>query len=76
MAKRRLCRRCHTKLEIDQEICPACGEHNPIPKPWYTPFLGFLIIFVLGYFLIDFGAIAEFFRLSDLLPGVEGTTSN
>lgn len=75
MAERRICRRCHTKLEIDQDVCPACGENNPIPKPWYTPVLGFLIIFVLGYFLIDFGAIAEFLGLSDRTPSVEGTTS-
>ena len=76
MAKRRLCRRCHTKLEIDQETCPACGEHNPIPKPWYTPFLGGLIIIILGYFLIDFGAIAEFLGLSERAPAVEQSISD
>ena len=76
MAKRRLCRRCHTKLEIDQDVCPACGENNPIPKPWYTPVLGFLIIIILGYFLIDFGAIAEFFGLSERAPVVEESTTD
>ena len=64
MSAQRLCRRCQTKLEIDQDVCPACGENNPIPKPWYTPVLGALIIIVLGYFLIDFGDIAEFLRIS------------
>ncbi len=64
MAAQRLCRRCQTKLEIDQDICPACGENNPIPKAWYTPVLGALIIIVLGYFLIDFGDIADFLRIS------------
>ncbi len=64
MAAQRLCRRCQTKLEIDQDVCPACGENNPIPKPWYTPVLGALIIIVLGYFLIDFGDIADFLRIS------------
>lgn len=70
MAKRRLCRRCGTKLEFDQDVCPACGENNPIPKPWYTPVLGALIIIVLGYFLLDFGDIAEFLQrsLSLLIP--------
>lgn len=62
MSERRLCRRCQTRLEIDQDVCPACGENNPIPKPWYTPILGGLIIIVLGYFLIDFAAVAQFLQ--------------
>jgi len=55
----RICRKCHTRLEEDQETCPACKAHNPVPKPWYVPFVGGAIVLALVLLLVDFGDVAR-----------------
>ncbi len=56
---RRLCRNCRAPLEEEQETCPACHTHNPIPKPWYVPLVGGAIVALLAWLLIDFGDVAR-----------------
>lgn len=59
---KRLCRNCQTELQVDQDICQACGTHNPLVTPWYTYPLGALMVAVLAYFLIDFGHVMKLFE--------------
>jgi hypothetical protein len=55
----RICRSCRAPLEEDQETCPSCHTHNPIPKPWYVPFVGGAIVLLLVWLLVDFGDVAR-----------------
>lgn len=51
---KRLCRKCRSELQVDQDICQACGANNPLVTPWYTYPLGALMVAFLAYLLIDF----------------------
>lgn len=51
---KRSCRKCGTALGVDVDICPACGENNPLLVPWYTWVLGPIIVVLLGWLLVDF----------------------
>ena len=59
LAGQRLCRNCRAPLEEEQEICPACHTHNPIPKPWYVPIVGSAIVVLIFYLLVDFGDVFQ-----------------
>ncbi len=54
---RRICRKCHAPLEEDQETCPSCRAHNPVPKPWYVPIVGGALVALLVYLLVDFNDV-------------------
>src|SRR5690606_33596132 len=68
VAERR-CRRCRAPLGIDDDVCEACGERNPVTMPWWGPLLGAAILLAIGYFLIDFQPMLE------LLGRVLGTVT-
>ncbi|HKY94126.1 MAG TPA: hypothetical protein VJL84_02425 [Kiloniellales bacterium] len=53
MAKERLCRKCGAVLGIDDDRCQQCGAANPVTLPWYGPIVGFAIIGLIVYFLVD-----------------------
>jgi hypothetical protein len=53
MAKQRRCRKCGAVIGIDDDRCQACGTANPVTFPWYTPVVGFAIIGLIVYFLVD-----------------------
>lgn len=59
MSKQRICRKCRTRLEEDQEICPSCHASNPVVNPWYTYLVGGLIVAALAWALIDFQFLGE-----------------
>ncbi len=59
---RRLCRLCRAVLGVDDEACEVCGALNPVPLPWYTPFLGAVMLAVLFWFLVDVEALVRFFQ--------------
>lgn len=59
---RRLCRRCGAGLGVDDDRCQACGAANPVPLPWYTPFLGLAIVALLVLLLVDFDDVARLFE--------------
>jgi RNA polymerase subunit RPABC4/transcription elongation factor Spt4 len=64
--KERLCRKCGAVLGIDDERCQACGAPNPVTFPWYTPVVGFAIIALIGWLLVDFSVWEGFLgRLFD-----------
>ncbi|SME91697.1 hypothetical protein SAMN06265365_101430 [Tistlia consotensis] len=58
-ATRRLCRKCHAELGVDDSRCEACGASNPVPVPWYTPILGLAIVALLFLLLVDFSDVAK-----------------
>jgi RNA polymerase subunit RPABC4/transcription elongation factor Spt4 len=60
-AAKRLCRKCRSRLGIDDDVCQACGTNNPVPLPWYTMPLGALIVVALVLLLVDFDDIAQVF---------------
>lgn len=59
MTAQRLCRRCHARLGIDDDVCQACGMNNPVPVPWHAPLLGAAVVIVLVYLLVDFDDVAR-----------------
>ena len=59
---RRLCRQCRAELGVDDEACQACGALNPVPLPWYTPFLGAVMLALMFWFLVDVEALVMFFQ--------------
>ncbi len=59
---RRLCRQCRAELGVDDEACQVCGASNPIPLPWYTPFLGAVMLALMFWFLVDVEALVRFFQ--------------
>jgi hypothetical protein len=34
---------------VDDEACQVCGALNPVPLPWYTPFLGAVMSYLIIY---------------------------
>ena len=58
---RRLCRQCRSELGVDDEACQVCGALNPVPLPWYTPFLGAVMLAVIVWLLVDVEALVRFF---------------
>ena len=65
----RLCRKCGSPLETDEDICRTCGANNPISLPWYTLPLGLVLwAIVIGY-VVDFGDLWHFL---DMLLGNAG----
>lgn len=44
-------------MGIDDDYCQACGEHNPVVLPWYTPLVGAALLAIMAYFLIDFDEV-------------------
>lgn len=58
MTKRK-CRRCGAALGVDVDICPDCGQNNPLLVPWYTWVLGPIMLALLAWFLIDFEALKK-----------------
>ena len=60
----RLCRECQEPLEVDQDVCRACGANNPIVLPWYTYLVGAAIVAVLILLLVDFDDVARVLGLS------------
>ena len=58
MANRR-CRKCGASLGVDVDICPDCGEHNPLLVPWYTWVLGPIMLAILAWLLIDLEALKK-----------------
>ncbi len=59
---RRLCRQCRAELGVDDEACEVCWALNPVPLPWYTPFLGAVMLAVLFWLLVDVEALVQFFQ--------------
>jgi hypothetical protein len=53
MAKERHCRKCGAVIGIDDDRCARCGATNPVTLPWYGPVVGFAIIGLIVYFLVD-----------------------
>jgi hypothetical protein len=52
-SKDRLCRKCGAVIGIDDDRCDQCGASNPVVMPWYTPIVGFAIVGLIVYFLVD-----------------------
>ncbi|HMB75226.1 MAG TPA: hypothetical protein VKN76_02415 [Kiloniellaceae bacterium] len=61
---KRLCKDCREPLEVDQDICRACGANNPIPLPWYTYLVGAAIVALLVFLLVDFNDVRRVLGLS------------
>lgn len=59
MSKQRLCHSCEAKLGIDDDVCQACGENNPVVVPWYTKALGGLIVLAIVLLLVDFDDVMK-----------------
>ncbi|MGO1120369.1 hypothetical protein ACTL6U_16810 [Rhodovibrionaceae bacterium A322] len=59
MSKQRLCRSCEAKLGIDDDVCPACGESNPVVVPWYTKAIGGAIVILIIFALVDFDDVMK-----------------
>ncbi len=55
----RLCRRCRSALDVDDDVCRACGERNPVGMPWWGPFAGALMFILIAYFLVDFTPLLD-----------------
>ena len=49
----RHCRSCGEALGVDEDVCRACGARNEIQHPWYIWPIGFLIVAVLVFLLVD-----------------------
>ena len=60
--EQRLCRRCREPLGVDDDLCAACGERNPVTMPWWGPFAGALMLLLVAYFLVDFEPILNLIR--------------
>ena len=56
---RRLCRQCGAPLGIDDDRCQTCGAANPVPLPWYMPFLGLAIVVLLVLLLVDLDDVSR-----------------
>lgn len=54
MAKERLCRKCRSPIGIDDDVCQNCGANNPVTQPWWGILLGFVMLALIGYLLVDF----------------------
>ncbi len=54
---KRRCGKCGSKLDVDDDVCQDCGARNPVPLPWYTHFLGALIVAVIALLLVDVGDV-------------------
>jgi hypothetical protein len=65
----RLCRKCRSTLEIDDDLCRACGANNPVTLPWYTLPLGLVLWAIVIGFVVDFG---EVWRWLDMVLGNAG----
>ena len=51
--KERHCRKCGAVIGIDDDRCERCGAVNKVTLPWYGPVVGFAIIGLIVYFLVD-----------------------
>jgi RNA polymerase subunit RPABC4/transcription elongation factor Spt4 len=64
--KERHCRKCGAVIGIDDDRCQACGTANPVTFPWYAPVVGFAIIALIAWLLVDFSVLVGIFeRLFD-----------
>jgi len=54
-SKDRTCRKCGAVIGIDDDRCDRCGAENRVTLPWYGPIVGFAIVGLIAYFLVDFG---------------------
>ena len=50
----RLCRKCGAVIGIDDDRCDRCGASNPVTLPWYGPLVGFAIVGLIVWLLVDF----------------------
>lgn len=55
----RLCRRCRSPLDLDDDVCRACGERNPVAMPWWGPLAGAAMLALIAYFLVDFTPLID-----------------
>ena len=64
--KPRLCRQCHAEIGIDDERCERCGARNPVTLPWWGPLLGFAMLGLIAWLLVDFrpliGLVTQLFQ--------------